>query len=147
MGQRYVTAKIILNAETKTVWGHITNPANFGTYVHGYAGGKTLTRHETGAGARYEWYGKIGPLKIWSNEEIIEWQEGERVAYRGSTAGAGFESSMAVRAERGGTLLTVAIEYRVPWYLGGVLMDVLLINGMVRRGVDRSLKNLKEIFG
>lgn len=147
MGQRHVTAKTLLNAETKTVWEHITSPANFGTYVHGYAGGRALTRHETGAGARYEWYGKIGPLKIWTTEEITEWQEGERVAYRGNMAGAEFESSMAVRAEMGGTLLTVAIQYRVPWYLGGALMDRLWVSGMVRRGVDRSLKNLKELFG
>lgn len=144
----YITGQINLHAEAQKVWKFITNPTNFPEYIYGYVGGKATTPNEVGLGAQYEWYGRIGPLKLKSTEEIIEWREEERVAYRGKMLGVKFNSSMTVqKAEGDGTMLVVTIEYEVPTILGGAITDTVLLKRIVREYVDQSLKRLGEIFG
>src|SRR5574341_172080 len=117
-----VTRDIRLKAEVRKVWEYMTDPDNFPQYIYGYDGGKTLSPNKVGVGAQYEWHGRIGPIKLRSIEEITGWQEGKKVAYKGSMVGIEFNSSMAVReSASGGTVLVVTIQYTVPRLLGGGL--------------------------
>lgn len=142
-----ISGQVTLPAEIEKVWEYITHPDNFPEYIYGYEGGKATTTNEIGLNAQYEWYGKIGPLKLKSTEEIIEWREKERVAYRGKMVGIGFNSSMAVeRAEAGRTILVVTIGYRVPKILGGAIVDTLFIKKIMQEYIDKSLEKLSEIF-
>lgn len=143
-----ITRDIRLTAGVQKVWEYITNPDNFPQYIYGYDGGKTLSPNKVGVGAQYDWYGKIGPIRLRSTEEITEWVEGKRVAYRGKMTGIEFNSSMAIQGSgEGGTILVVTISYRVPIFLGGAFIDSLVGKRMVQDYVDRSLKRLGEIFG
>ncbi len=134
----------ILDDELGTVWGFITEPMNFPTYVYGYFDGKIISQNRTGLGASYEWYGKLGPFKLKSIEEIIEWQERKRVAYRGTLFGIKFNSSMDVIDLGRQTLLTIAIEYKVPLYCGGVVIDILLLRWFIKNYLRKSFDNLKR---
>ena len=143
-----VAAKqILLNAETSAVWDFITAPSNFPRYVHGYKGGFVVTSEERGMGARYKWTAACGPFTLQSTEEVVEWREGRRVAYRGALAGITFDSSMEVRESvGGGTLLDVAIRYCVPIFWGNGVTDRLIIRPIIREYIDASLEKLGKIF-
>ena len=142
------TGSATLNAGTKKVWEFITNPRNFPEYVNGYADGTVLTENSTGLGSAFEWYGELGPIRLKSKEEVVEWNENERVAYTGTMFGVKFDSSMTLqKAESGKTSLTVDVKYKVPFIMGGRIMDKLLLKWITRDYVDRSLEKLEEIFG
>jgi len=42
--------------------------------------------------------------------------------------------------------MTVYIRYEVPLYLGGVITDLLIIRGIIKEYIKKSLDNLKEIY-
>jgi uncharacterized protein YndB with AHSA1/START domain len=143
-----VVAAAALAAPPEAVWAYVTDPDNFGAYVDGYAEGRVATAERTGAGARYEWVGRAGPLRIATDERVVEWREGRRVAYRGETAGVGFDSAMEIEPDgSGGSLLRVEIDYRLPARLGGRALDALLVRRLVRSHVERSLEKLASTFG
>jgi uncharacterized protein YndB with AHSA1/START domain len=143
-----VVADGALGAPPEAVWAYVTDPDNFGAYVDGYAEGSVTTAERTGVGARYEWVGRVGPLRIATGEEVVEWNEGRRVAYRGEMAGIGFDSAMEVAPEgNGASLLRVEIDYRLPARLGGRALDALIVRRLVRGHVDRSLQKLASTFG
>lgn len=141
-----VTKRIILNSSAKNVWEFVTNPKNFSQYVYGYASGRITSRNKTGAGARYVWYGKLGPFRLKSTEEIIKWKEGKYVNYSGKLFWIKFDSSMNVKKVRNDkTLLTVIISYNVPLFLGGITADVLFIQSIVKTCIRNSLQKLNSI--
>ena len=142
-----ILQKITLNAKLRTIWKFITEPENFPKYVYGYAHGKTTSQNATGIGASYEWYGKLGPFKLKSTEKIIGWQEQKYVAYTGKLFGVAFNSSMDVKeVKQYQTILTVSIKYKIPIYLGGKVMDFLLIKWIVKDYIRKSLYGLDKIF-
>ncbi|MEK7117406.1 MAG: SRPBCC family protein [Patescibacteria group bacterium] len=148
MNMRIVNQKITLNGKLKDVWNFITKPENFPKYVYGYAHGKTTSPNDTGMDASYEWYCKLGPLKLKSTEKIIGWQEQKHVAYAGKLFGVAFSSSMDVKETRQEqTILTVSIKHKAPVYLGGKLTDFLLNKWVVKEYMRKSLNRLNEIFG
>ena len=147
MAMRTITRKKVFGSGTRKVWGFITNPLNFPEYVSGYAKDKTSSRNKIGRGARYEWYGKLGPLRLKSVEEVVKWQERKKVAYAGKLAGISFSSSMALQEiKKGRTLLTITIGYKVPAFFWGKIMDKLVIRGIVENQVNESLSRLEKIF-
>ncbi len=141
-----ITEKIILNAEPGTVWKFITAPKNFPKYVYGYAHGKTTRPNATGIGASYEWYGRFGPLKLKSTEEIVQWKKKRYVAYAGKMFGIKFDSSMGVKEIKKQTRLAVSIKYEVPFYFGGRITDLLLVRWIVKDYIKKSLANLQQIY-
>lgn len=142
-----VIQKITLNGKLRDVWEFITKPDNFPKYVYGYAHGKTISSNATGIGARYEWYGKLGPFRLRSTEKIVGWQEQKYVAYTGKLFGVVFDSSMDIKEiKKEKIILTVSIKYKFPVYLGGKLMDFLLIKWIVKDYIRKSLYKLNEIF-
>lgn len=144
----HTTGNTTLNAGTKKVWGVITNPRNFPEYVNGYADGVVLTENATGLGSAFKWYGELGPIRLKSREEVVEWRENERVAYTGKMFGVKFDSSMTLeKAGSGKTSLTVDIEYKIPIIMGGRILDRLLLKWIMQEYVDKSLEKLEDIFG
>src|SRR3989344_5552672 len=124
-----ILQKITLNAELRNIWKFIIDPKNFPKYVYGYA------------------HGKLGPFKLKSTEEIIGWQEQKYVAYTGKLFGVAFNSSMDVKeVKQYQTILTVSIKYKIPIYLGGEIMDFLLIKWIVKDYIRKSLNGLNGIF-
>ena len=123
-----VIKETLLNERPKIVWKFVTLPQNFPKYVYSYISGKTTSPNPVGIGASYVWYGKFGLFRLRSAERIVGWQEQKRVAYTGKLFGVTFDSSITVKeAKRNKTTLTVSIKYKVPFYLGGKIMDYILI--------------------
>ncbi len=143
---RKITQNIVLDEAKENVWKFITCPENFSKYVYGYVAGKITSSNKTGIGATYEWYGKLGPLRLKSIEKIVEWQEAKHVAYLGKLFGINFNSSMNVKKINKQTQLIVKIKYKVPIYFGGTITDLLLIRWVVEDYVKKSLDNLEKIF-
>lgn len=142
-----IIQKIVLDGEMKNVWEFITNPKNFPKYVYGYADGKNTSSNNTGIGASYEWYGKLGPFKLKSTEKIVKWQERKQVAYTGKLFGIKFNSSMKIKKINDNkTLLSVMIKYKVPFFLGGTAVDLLFIRRMVKAYMQNSLHLLKKRY-
>ena len=144
---KIITQTITLNAKIENIWNFITKPENFPKYVYGYVHGKITSPNATGIGASYEWYWKFGSFKLKSTEKIVDWQEQKHVAYTGKLFGVAFDSSMNVKeANQDQTILTVSIQYKVPFYLGGKVMDILLIKWIVKDYIKKSLNGLNGIF-
>jgi uncharacterized protein YndB with AHSA1/START domain len=140
-----VASHATLDAPPDAVWAYVTDPDNFAAYVDGYAGGRVTTAERAGIGARYEWVGRAGPLRIAASEEVVEWREGRRIAYRGQAADVSFDSAMEVEPRGGGrSLLRVEIDYRLPARLGGRAIDFLFVRRLVRAHVERSLQRLAQ---
>ncbi len=146
MNMTKITRKAVLSGEVGKVWKFITEPKNFPKYVYGYSDGKTTSSNATGIGASYEWYGRLGPVKLKSTEEIVKWEDKKLVAYTGKMLGIKFNSSMKVAGRGKQTRLTVSIEYNVPFYIGGVVTDWILVRWVVRDHVEKSLNKLGRIF-
>ena len=144
-----ITQSIVLDAGIEDVWKFITKPDNFSRYVYGYVVGKVITPNLTGVGATYEWYGKLGPIKLKSIEKIVDWQETKHVAYSGILFGITFDSSMNVERIGEQTQLIVSIRYKVPFYLGGTITDLFLIRWIIKDYIKKSLIILKadKCFG
>jgi carbon monoxide dehydrogenase subunit G len=143
-----VAAQLALGAPPAAVWSYVTDPDKFAAYVEGYGGGRVTTANRTGLGARYEWTGRTGPLRITAREEVVEWCEGRRVAYWGRIAATSFRSAMEVEPdEEGCSLLRIEIDYRLPARLGGRALDALIVRRLVRAHVERSLRRLSQTFG
>ena len=144
-----ITQSIVLDAGIEDVWKFITKPDNFSRYVYGYVAGKVITPNLTGVGATYEWYGKLGPIKLKSIEKIVDWQETKHVAYSGILFGITFDSSMNVERIGEQTQLIVSIRYKVPFYLGGTITDLFLIRWIIKDYIKKSLIILKadKCFG
>lgn len=143
---RKIIETIVLDAGPKKVWEFIISPKNFSRYVYGYAQGKITSLNATGIGASYEWYGRLGPFKLKSTEKIIKWKEGKYVAYTGKMFGIKFDSSMQVKEIKKQTQLIVSIKYKVPFYLGGKIIDWLLVRWMVKGHIKKSGDNLKKLY-
>ncbi|MEW5896944.1 MAG: SRPBCC family protein [Nanoarchaeota archaeon] len=143
---RKITQNLVLDGAIENVWNFITDPKNFSKYVYGYVTGKITSPNKTGIGATYEWYGKLGPLRLKSIEKIVEWQEEKHVAYSGKLFGINFDSSMNVKEKNEQTQLIVSIKYKVPIYFGGTITDLLLIRWVVKDYVKKSLDDLEKIF-
>ena len=142
-----VNKKIILYSTLENVWTFITQPQNFPQYVYGYTRGTTISPNDIGVGATYEWYGKLGPFKLKSTEQIRDWQEQKYVAYAGKLGGVAFNSSMEVtEINKEKTILTVSITYHVPIYFGGKLMDFLLIKWIVTEYIKKSFNKVNNIL-
>ncbi len=141
-----ITEKIILNAGPGTVWKFITAPKNFPKYVYGYAHGKATSPNAAGIGASYEWYGLLGPFKLKSTEEIVQWKKKKYVAYAGKMFGIKFDSSMSVKKIKAGARLAVSLNYSVPLYLGGKITDWFLIRRLVKDYLQKSLNHLKRRY-
>ena len=143
-----VQHRIELGTDKQSVWEFIVEPENFPKYVAGYENGQVKTRNETGMGSSFEWHGKLGPLQLKSTETVVEWEEGRRVGYAGGMAGVSFRSSMTVEASREkGCLMDISIRYNVPLWMGGHLMDRIVVNPLVKRYVVMSAGKLKDRFG
>lgn len=146
MTMRKVTQSIVLNSRPEDVCNFITEPKNFPKYVYGYIAGKIISPNKTGIGATYEWYGKLGPLRLKSIEKIVRWQATKNVAYSGQLFGINFDSSMALKKTYTQTHMTASIKYKVPIYFGGAITDWLFIQWIVKDYVKKSLDNLEKIF-
>ncbi len=144
---REIVERTTLAAGAAAVWSFITDPERFPEYVDGYAHGTVRSPHPVGLGARYEWYGQLGPVKLRSIEEIVEWTEDSCVRYAGSMAGVPFWSAMQIAAAGEATDLTVSIRVRVPAWLGGGVSERLIVEPLVRSSVRRSLGRLTRRFG
>ncbi len=141
-----ITKRTILNSRIEKVWRFITNPDNFSKYIYGYERGQIISQNKVGLKAHYEWYGKLGPFKLRSNERIVKWHEKKLVAYMGSLFGIEFNSKMNVKKFKNKTQLTISIKYKVPLYLGSKITDVAIIRQIIRFYIKKSLGNLKAIF-
>lgn len=139
-----VIGEIIIRASAEKAWGFMTDPDHFPDWIDGYDGGKVLTPDKTGVGAAFEWYGKLGPIKLKSAEEVVEWAPEGRVAYEGTMFGVTFKSSMEIKDEDDSVKVFVSIDYQVPSALGGWLSDRLFLKKMIQSYVDRSISNLKS---
>lgn len=143
-----VAQHVRLAAPPAEVWAFITDHANFPAYVDGYETGTASPSGAPGVGTEYVWTGRLGPLRPKSTERIVQWRDGERVAYTGRLAGVPFDSSMEVHGDgEGGTVLAIAIRYRVPRRFGGSLTDRLFARRVVRGSVARSAERLVRQFG
>ncbi|MHB8876993.1 MAG: SRPBCC family protein [Myxococcaceae bacterium] len=142
-----VARDIELGAGRDAVWGFITDPRHFPDYVDGYAGGVATSAEPVGLGARYEWWGRVGPLRLTSIEQVVEWVPGERVRYQGQLSSVPFRSAMElaeVTARR--TRLTVTIDFDVPSWLGGRVAERLIVASVVEGSVRRSLARVAQRF-
>jgi hypothetical protein len=145
---REVVERVVLSASPLVVWSFVTAPDNFAEYVDGYDRGRVASTNSTGLGARYEWYARLGPARLRSDEEVVEWTEGSFVRYSGSMAGVRFWSAMHVRpAGPEATDFTVWVRFRAPSWIGGGLVERLIVEPTVRASVRRSLDKLTLRYG
>lgn len=140
-----IKKSIVLNAPQKAVWKFITEPKNFARYVDGYGGGKTVSAHSTGLGARYQWRARLGPITLRADEKITAWRPPKYVGYQGTMAGVSFTSSMRVRTIRAAhSQLNVSINFRVPLSRGGRAAEIFL-RPLISASINKSLRALQEL--
>ena len=120
--------------------------AGIGAAVGGLSGGEMLTDNKTGVGSAFKWESSLGPLKMSSEEKVVEWVEGERVAYEGQHSGVQFHSEMQVRPVGKGTEMTVYVSYDTPMGVVGQLAEKAFLQRMIEDHVGTSLENLRGIF-
>ena len=142
-----VRERVELGSDADRVWSFVTDPVHFPDYVAGWVDGEVTSADPAGPGSHFRWTGAFGPLRLRTEERVVEWEPGRFVEYEGETAGIHFRSSMQLdplAPDR--TALTVVVETKTPRRFGGALADGV-VDRIVTSGVRASLERLTGAFG
>lgn len=146
MRESIVEGSIEVPRPVSEVWAFIVNPENFPRYVDGYRSGVVLSDVKEGIGLRFRWQGRSFGLSVESEEEVVEWEPHERVAFQGKMAGVSFRSAMILEGAGEGTHLTVRIRFSLSVPVVGPLVCELFLKPLIRNSIVRSLRNIRTQF-
>ena len=104
----------------------------------------TSEQKET-VGATAHWIGEAGGVKSEWDTETTEWEENQRGAWRsikGTFTGIG---SMTLSPSETGTKAIFMMDYDLPYYILGKIIDKLRVCKALEKGTARALKKLKTL--
>jgi len=134
--------QITIAAPPEEVWKAICDPVDLGRAMGAGMTVEPLDEdREPGLGARYRVLVSVGAALAGGNVEIVEYEPPRELAWVGFT-GVSHRLRLRLRAEAGGTRLTLRFSYDAPGILGGAADLAALPR--VRALLDEGLRSIKH---
>lgn len=155
--QRHMTEivkEILIEASPKTIWTvmvqHLKYPekeAEHGPEWEELAikdvKGESLTSNRTGIGVRTRWYYKFYFYTFKWDDEVIEWEELKRIAWKSISTWRMIDSFTIV-PDDAETKLVYEMEYTPPYGILGKIWYGLLVNKHLERNLEYTLRQMKK---
>jgi uncharacterized protein YndB with AHSA1/START domain len=138
------TSEIKIDAPVGAVWEVLADYGNIYRWHPDAVASHLTTEKETGPGARRHL--DLGG-KNYLDEEVIEWESGQRLTVRIVATNLPFKSAdirITLRPENGGTVVTVAPLYELKFGLLGKLLDRLYVQRNYEKNMRALLAGLKD---
>jgi carbon monoxide dehydrogenase subunit G len=129
-----------VGASPERVYSVVSNPEGWSQWA-------SFVRAASSKGSKTHWEYEMGRMKVASDTEETERQEGRVYGFRQTT---GFLKSGGSRFEihpsTKGSLVTWSNEYELPYSYLGTLIDKLKARKQFEKGMDESIENLKKVL-
>ena len=138
-----IKLEIAIDAKPEKVWEVLGDFGNVYKWSPAIRASASVEGHERGGDAirscELPGFGSV-------NETVTEWSEGEGFTYLAEATGPvkTAVSGWRVRSEGAGSVVTVAVDFKVRYGILGTVMDRLIVRRMLRRIVARSLAGLRH---
>jgi len=141
-----VHVEVEIDATPDEVWAHIADVSRHTEWMRDAVAIRLLGEQREGVGTRFECDTKIGPLTLTDVMEIIDWRPGVAMGVRheGVVTGAGMFTLTPIDLDRR-TRFAWSETLRFPWYLGGLIGEMLGGTFVLARIWRRNLRGLKEL--
>jgi uncharacterized membrane protein len=140
-----VERRIIIKAERDAVWGVLSDPDRYPSFLPHLERWETLTEGPARLGARYTVFWKIGSIPVGGVAEVVEFDIARDLAWINIT-GVTQRGRFRLRdAGPGRTLVTFRLAYSSEGGLLGLIADRVAAF-WVGRSLDESLKNLRRLI-
>jgi uncharacterized membrane protein len=105
--------------------------------------GESLTSNRTGIGVRTRWYYKFYFYTFKWDDEVIEWEELKRIAWKSISTWRMIDSFTIV-PDDAETKLVYEMEYTPPYGILGKIWYGLLVNKHLERNLEYTLRQMKK---
>ena len=139
MGRIATTRQI--QAPVEQVFDVVAHVENFQQAVPEIVGIEYLSEAHKGVGTRFQETRRMGKREVTCALEVTEYEAGEHVRIVSDAGGTVWDTVFRVKANDGGTELTMAMDDR-PYKLLAKLFTPL-IRGMVRKAVEKDMDAVK----
>lgn len=107
---------------------------------------KPTSEKRKGVGVTFHQVLEVGGTRAESDVEVTEWVENQRIAVRTTSGNLTMLGLNTVKAVKGGTELTIAADYELPYSILGKIIDKLKVSKDVDKGIASALQNLKNLL-
>ena len=140
-----INRSIKINAPLDKVFQYTSNYKNWSEFFEGVSDVKPITETTRGNGTKFIYKVKDLGMKVAVGTETHEYKENE--GWRGkSFKGLEHQTQWIFEKSNGNTEFTFIQGYKLPFYLGGKLFDILFAEPAWIKIIENSLYNLKRIM-
>jgi uncharacterized membrane protein len=138
-----IKQEIKIETPVEKVFGYASNYRNWPAFFEGISDVRPVTRITDDNGSRFIYRVKMMGLKVTVGTEFREFRKNEGwtgISFKGLEA----QTQWIFEKSGEGTLFTYIQKYKLPFYLGGRLLDQKVIKPQWIKLIADSLKNLKR---
>jgi uncharacterized membrane protein len=140
-----IEASVEIDAPVVDVFGYASDWSRWEDWWEGVSHFRPTTEVKRGNGARYAYKAWMAGMTVNLETEIHEFTE--NVGWKGvATKGPPHRTQWLFETKKGKTQLTYILEYDLPWFVLGPILDALLMRPGWQRMLEHSLQNLKTHF-
>jgi len=141
-----IAVDVEIDATPERVWTIVEPIENHVDWMRDAVAIRFVGEQTRGAGTRFECDTKVGPLHLVDQMEITEWVAGERMAVRhtGVVTGSGVFVVEPIDLGRR-TRFSWTEELAFPWWLGGVVGELIGGKLVMKQIWRRNLRTLKQL--
>ena len=135
------TSSRIIHATPARVFRTVADPEEFQRAIPGGSQVEYLTPSRTGVGVKFRATRLMKGKPTTFEQEVTEFVPNEKIRLVNITHGTVWDSTFSVRAESGGTVLTLTMDARAEQLLARVMTR--LIAGILQKALDTDMDAVK----
>jgi len=138
-----IKGSIEIDAPVEKVFGYISDYRNWQEFYAGISDVRPVTEKTAETGSKFIYKTRTGGMTFTVGTEFRDFVENE--GWTGEVfKGVKHQTKWKVCQKNGKTEFTHVVRYSLPFYMGGKLLDVLMMKPGFEKTVQRSLENVKE---
>ena len=140
-----IKRSIIIEAPVDKVFEYASDYKKWLEFFEGVSDFKPITTITRGSGSKYIYKAKVLGMNVTVGTEVQQFKENE--GWRGkSFKGLAHQTQWIFKKSNGNTEFTFIQHYKLPFYLGGKLIDKMFAEPAWVKIIENSLQNLKRIL-
>jgi len=140
-----IQKSIFIETPASKVFSYISHYPNWSVFFEGLSGVKPVSDKVHGNGAKFIYSIKMMGMKFVVGTEFHNYVENHGWTGK-SFKGLAHETNWILKDSNGSTTFTYIQQYSIPVFMGGKLIDKLILKKNWEKIIDRSLQNLKRIL-
>lgn len=140
-----IEKSIVIKAPPEKIW-QMLHWDRIPEWLEGIKWAEYTSEHREGAGATAHVKAEAGGVKVEFDIEITEYIENEKASWRTTTGNFTAIGLTDLEPKKGGTELTLMMDYELPYSILGKIVDKVLVGRETAAGFERGLKKLKNML-